>query len=101
MQMPDHPLKPLQECNVVCSALCWGTVDKCHDHAACVQEAVLLRRERAHALLAARARVITVRVHVAFNAWCALFPDAAVIGLEDLRTFPSRCGLCCICEAPV
>ena len=35
-----------------------------------LQEAVLLRRERALALLTARARVITIRIHVAFNAWC-------------------------------
>ena len=37
-----------------------------------MREAVLLRRERAHALLTARARVITIRMHLAFNAWWAL-----------------------------
>ena len=37
-----------------------------------MREAVLLRRERAQALLTARARVITIQMHVAFNAWYLL-----------------------------
>ena len=51
------------------AALVWYAQQLLRRGLLALQEAVLLRRERGHALLTARARVIAIRAHVAFNAW--------------------------------